>query len=82
MSVAVDYSDPLQEALIDHRLGPGSIGQLSDEQVRRISDLRESARLFARHVAVACPNSYERDNAIQDIDNAASWAARAIARHE
>lgn len=82
MSSAVDYSDPVQNELIDHRLGNGAIGQLTDEQVRRIAGLRESARLFARHVASSCPNSYERDNALQDIDNAASWAARAISRHE
>lgn len=82
MSAAVDYSDPVQNELIDHRLGPGGVGNLNDEQIRRIASLRESARLFARHVASACPNSYERDNAILEIDNAASWAARAIARHE
>lgn len=77
-----DYSDPVSRSDIDHRLGKSGAPALTDEQANRITTLRESARLHARHVLSQCPPSWERDEALHAIDNAASYAARAIARHE
>jgi len=78
----LDYSDPVARAMVDHRFGVSGAPMLDLEQQNRIASVRESARLMARHVVSTCPPSYERDEALTAIDNAASWAARSIARNE
>lgn len=78
----MDYSDPVSRGDIDHRLGNSGCPVLNEDQASRIRTLRESARLFARHVLSSTPPSWERDEALHAIDNAASYVARAIARHE
>jgi hypothetical protein len=77
-----DYSDPVSRSDIDHRLGQSGTPNLTPEQQKRISSIRESARLFARHILESAPPSWEKDEALHAIDNAASYAARSIARHE
>lgn len=78
----VDYSDPVSKGMVDHRLGDSGVGDLEPEQKQRIRALRESGRLFSRHVVASCPPSHERDKALDAIDEATSWAARSIARNE
>jgi hypothetical protein len=68
--------------MVDHRFGPSGTPALDADQVHRIEALREGARLYARHVIASCPPSYERDKALESIDNAQSWAARGVARNE
>lgn len=57
----IDYSDEVVRGDIDHRFGPSGAPPLSSEQQERITALREHARLYARHVAMSCPPSWERD---------------------
>lgn len=76
-----DHSDEVSRSMIDHRFGPSGVPSLSLDQVSRITSLREHARLFARHVLASVPASWERDKAIEDIDNACSWAVRGISRN-
>ena len=75
-----DHSDPVLDSLLDHRFGPSSV-TLSDDQVRRIVSLRDGARLFARHIAALCPPSWEREKALEALDEAHSWIAKSIARN-
>lgn len=77
-----DYSDELWRETVDHRFGNSSAEPLTKDQEVRIRALREGARLFARHVIASVPPSWEREEAIRAIDNANSWAARAIVRNE
>ncbi len=80
--VTTDHSDPVSRGVIDHRFGPSGIPQFTPEQLERAKSLRENARLLARHILSACPCSWERDRAIEAVDDACSWASRAIARNE
>jgi len=77
-----DHSDPVSRGDVDHRFGPSGVPPMNDEQIRRIGSIREHARLFARHVLADAPPSWERDEAIRSIDDACSYAARAVSRHE
>lgn len=79
--MSTHYEDALTEALIEHRYGPESV-DLDPDQVTRMVQLRSGARLLARQIAHSCPPSWERDEALKAVDNANSWAAKAIARNE
>jgi hypothetical protein len=82
MPRTVDYSDKVEEAIVDHRYSAGSGAPLSDDQVKRVLSLREHSRLLARHVLQHVPPSWERDEALKAVDECMSWSARAITRHE
>jgi hypothetical protein len=77
-----DHSDEVTKSIVDHRFGDSGVPTLSDEQVARIRSLREHARLFARHVVSSVPNSWEREKALEEIDNALSWGVKGISRWE
>lgn len=76
-----DHSDEVSRGMVDFRFGPGGVKALTQDQIARITSLREHARLLARHVLADVPPSWERDKALEDIDNALSWAARSISRN-
>lgn len=78
----VDYSDDVVNGDIDHRLGSSGVSPMDDEQVRRVQSIREVGRQMSRHLARTCPNSWEREKALEHVDDAVSWAVRAISRHE
>lgn len=81
MSVAHnDHSDPLLDGLIDLNFGPASV-DLSPDQIHRIVSLRDGFRLLARHIASLTPCSYEREQALRELDVAHSFTVKAIARH-
>lgn len=75
-----DFSDPVLDSMIDHRFGPSSV-KLTDDQVARIVSLRDGMRLLARHIASLCPPSWERDKALEALDESHSWTAKSIARN-
>lgn len=73
------YRCPVTEAAIDERfrLRPTKEGQMD-----RIGAILEHHRLVARTIARCCPPSYERDEALKSIDQAAAWANQSIVRNE
>lgn len=77
-----DHSDPVGRGMVDHRFGDSGVPALNDDQIVRLRSLRESTRLLARHVLMAAPPSWERDQALTHLDDALSWASRAISRNE
>lgn len=79
--VVPHYEDKILAELIEHRYGPASV-DLDDDQVARMIQLRSGARLLARQIAASCPPSFERDEALKAVDEANSWAAKAIVRNE
>lgn len=81
MAVANEsFSDPVLDGMLDHRFGPSSV-KLDDDQVRRICSMRDGMRILARHIAALCPPSWERDKALEALDEAHSWTAKSIARN-
>lgn len=81
MTVGTHYEDKVLAEVIEHRYGPASV-DIDQDQIDRIVQLRAMARLHARQIAAVCPPSWERDEALKAVDEANSWAAKAIARNE
>lgn len=75
----VAYQDPTAESVIDERF---RLRNMTEEQNERLEELRRHFHLICRHVIRACPPSYERDAALQRLDEASFHAWRAIYRNE
>lgn len=78
----IDHSDPVAVAAVSHRFGPGGAPPLNDEQVKRCVSIRESCRLLAMHLLHSVPPSWERDKALEHLDDTCSYAVRSISRNE
>ena len=54
----------------------------SPDQIERMADIREHARLFAHKIEAHCPPSHERGFALRQLQQVSMWANAAIAIHE
>lgn len=79
MADDLDYSDVVEQAALDNRFLPHT---LNKAQAARVASLREGAWMLSRHVLKLTPPSWERDEALRAIDQACSWAEKAVSRNE
>lgn len=75
----VEYRDQVSESAIDERF---RLRTMTEEQEERLGSLHRHFHLLCRHVLSSCPPSYERDAALQRLDEACGHAKRSIYRHE